>query len=161
MAYQQPPWGATADAGVYAQPVYANWLYRVGSYLIDSIVVSAAAWIAFILIAALGLQDQSGGSPGPGLAIYLVGLLASLVIAIWNLFIRQGRTGQSIGKQALGTRLISASTGQPIGGWMAFLRQICHFLDSLACYLGWLWPTWASGRQTFADKIVGPVVGGA
>jgi uncharacterized RDD family membrane protein YckC len=157
MAYQQPPWGATADA-TYAQPVYANWLYRVGSYLVDSIAISAIAWIALILISALGLRDSSGGFTGAGLAIYLVGILGSIVIGIWNLFIRQGSTGQSLGKQALGTRLVSASTGQPIGGWMSFLRQICHIVDALPCYIGYLWPIWDSRRQTFADKIVGSVV---
>jgi hypothetical protein len=31
-------------------------------------------------------------------------------------------------------------------------------LDSLACYVGWLWPIWDSKRQTFADKIMKTVV---
>ena len=49
-------------------------------------------------------------------------------------------------------------TGEPIGGGMAFARDICHILDSLACYIGWLFPLWDARRQTFADKIISTVV---
>lgn len=158
MAYQQPPWAASTSDYAVAQPMYANWLHRVGGYLIDAIVASALLWIGLILISALGLHDEAGAPTGAGLAIYIVVLLASAVIGIWNTFIRQGRTGQSLGKQALGIKLISATTGQPIGGWMTFLRQIVHILDSLPCYIGWLWPIWDARRQTFADKIINTVV---
>ena len=40
----------------------------------------------------------------------------------------------------------------------SFARDICHILDSLACYIGWLFPIWDAKRQTFADKIVKTVV---
>ncbi len=40
----------------------------------------------------------------------------------------------------------------------AFVRDLAHVLDSVACHLGWLWPLWDQKRQTFADKIVGTVV---
>ncbi len=36
--------------------------------------------------------------------------------------------------------------------------MLAHFLDSLACYVGWLWPLWDPKRQTFADKIMSTVV---
>jgi Protein of unknown function (DUF2752) len=41
---------------------------------------------------------------------------------------------------------------------MTTARDICHVLDSLACYIGWLFPLWDAKRQTFADKIVSTVV---
>ncbi|QNN54314.1 RDD family protein [Nocardioides mesophilus] len=88
----------------------------------------------------------------------LLGYAVILGLVIWNLFIRQGRTGWSIGKQVLGIRLISEQTGQPIGAGMAFVRTLAHFLDSLACYLGWLWPLWDPKCQTFADKLLRTVV---
>src|SRR5262249_23073126 len=115
-------------------------------------------WIAGFLIGVLGLQDRSTGLSGAGWAIYAVGALGSLIIGVWNLFIRQGRTGKSLGKQAVGTMLVSAQTGQPIGARMAFLRQTCHIVAALPCYIGFLWPLWDSRRQTFADKIVNSVV---
>jgi uncharacterized RDD family membrane protein YckC len=159
MSYQ--PGTPLIQGGAYApaaQTDYANWLYRVGSYLIDALITSAVPIVARALIGALGLTDEFGTPRGAGLAIYLVSLAVSLAIFVWNSLIRQGSTGQSVGKQALGTRLISLRTNQPIGAGMALLRQICHILDALPCYLGYLWPIWDSKRQTFADKLVGTVV---
>jgi len=164
MAYQQPPppdyapqQPGYAQPAQYTQPEYANWLYRVASYLIDGLVASIPIIIGYIL-AAIFSGGQTGSPSGASLAVLGVAYLASLAIVIWNVFLRQGSTGQSLGKQAVGTRLVSATTGQPIGALMAFLRQICHIVDSLPCYIGYLWPIWDARRQTFADKIVGTVV---
>jgi len=41
---------------------------------------------------------------------------------------------------------------------MAFVRDICHVLDTLACFIGWLFPLWDARRQTLADKIMHTVV---
>jgi len=55
-----------------------------------------------------------------------------------------------------GTLLID---GQPMGGGMCFVRDLCHILDALVCYLGFLWPLWDARRQClFADKIMNTVV---
>jgi hypothetical protein len=40
---------------------------------------------------------------------------------------------------------------------MSVIRQICHVVDTIICYLGWLWPLWDGKRQTIADKIVSTV----
>ena len=70
----------------------------------------------------------------------------------------EGQTGQTVGKKALGIRLVRETDGQPLGVGMAFVRRLAHFLDSLACYLGWLWPAWDAKRQTFADKVCSSIV---
>ena len=93
---------------------------------------------------------------GDNSALTILALLFYLVgigLAIWNIVIRQGSTGQTVGKQVLGLKLVGADTGQPIGAGKTFLRQITHILDGLACYIGYLWPLWDEKRQTFADKI--------
>jgi uncharacterized RDD family membrane protein YckC len=89
--------------------------------------------------------------------VYLCYLIA-LGLNIYNRWIQAGRTGQSWGKKALGIKLISEATGQPIGAGMAFGRDIVHLLDFLPCYIGYLWPLWDAKRQTFADKILSTVV---
>ena len=45
-----------------------------------------------------------------------------------------------------------------MGAGLCFVRQLAHIVDSLVCYLGWLWPLWDSRRQTLADKIMATVV---
>ncbi|MEW2303529.1 RDD family protein [Streptomyces sp. NPDC006655] len=133
--YPQQGYGAT--------PPYANWGQRFLGTLVDGLV--------FLVPYILVLFSSKAAVLG------VIGGLAFLGLAIWQL-IQEGRTGQTIGKKALGIRLLKEATGQPIGVGMAFVRRIAHVLDSLACYLGWLWPAWDSKRQTFADKVCGTIV---
>jgi uncharacterized RDD family membrane protein YckC len=93
-----------------------------------------------------------------GYAIQGVAFLALVVFSIWNRWIRTGRTGMSIGKEKMGIKLVSEDTGQPIGGGMAFVRDLAHFVDGLICDIGYLFPLWDDKRQTLADKIVKTVV---
>ncbi|MEU9240141.1 RDD family protein [Streptomyces sp. NPDC048385] len=133
--YPQQGYGAT--------PPYANWGQRFGGTIVDGLV--------FLVPYILVLFSNKAAVLG------LIGGLALLGLAIWQL-IMEGRTGQTVGKKALGIRLVKEATGQPIGVGMAFVRRIAHILDSLACYLGWLWPAWDAKRQTFADKVCGTIV---
>ena len=38
------------------------------------------------------------------------------------------------------------------------VRTIAHIVDSIICYIGWLFPLWDPKRQTIADKLVKTVV---
>jgi uncharacterized RDD family membrane protein YckC len=132
-----------ADSPAASPAAYANWGQRVGAYLID--------WAPIIVLEVIGSILHN-------VIISLLVLLASLGWWIYNRCIQAGQTGQSLGKKTLHLRLLSEKTGEPIGGGMAFARDICHILDSLACYIGWLFPLWDAKRQTFADKIISTVV---
>ena len=132
-----------AENPAVSPAAYANWGQRVGAYLIDYVPIFVLELIAVISRNAI---------------IWFVFILASLGWWIYNRCIQAGRTGQSLGKKTLHLRLLSEKTGEPIGAGMAFARDICHILDSLACYIGWLFPLWDARRQTFADKIIGTVV---
>jgi uncharacterized RDD family membrane protein YckC len=120
----------------------ANWGQRVLAYIID---------IAPIVIIDLVFYRIS----------FVVGLLLSLAALGWTIYNRWyqgGVTGQSLGKKVLHLRLVSEETGQPIGALMAFVRDICHIVDAIICYVGFLFPLWDAKRQTLADKIVRTVV---
>ena len=122
---------------------YANWAQRAGGFIVDYLPV----WILDIIGFAIG-----------HLAFSLLIDLVILAYTIYNRWYLAGTTGQSFGKKALNLKLVSEQTGQPIGPLMAFVRDICHILDSLACYVGWLFPLWDAKRQTFADKILNTIV---
>jgi uncharacterized RDD family membrane protein YckC len=83
--------------------------------------------------------------------------LVAIVIGIW-FSVQVGQTGQSPGMRVIGLKCISTQTGQPIGGGLGFVRSLAHIVDSLICYVGWLFPLWDSQRQTLADKIMKTVV---
>ncbi|GHI05495.1 hypothetical protein AQI88_11325 [Streptomyces cellostaticus] len=128
------------------QPVYANWGQRFLSKLIDVILYL----VAYLPLAGIGVAAKV-----PALA--LLGFVAGIGVLIWQV-IQEGRTGQTVGKKVVGTRTLKEDTGQPLGGGMAFVRQLAHFLDGLPCYLGYLWPAWDAKRQTFSDKVCGSIV---
>ena len=158
--YGQPnPYGA-APAGqpAYGAPsaTYASWIQRVGAYLIDGLLV-LIGYIPAVIGAAISASSTSGTS-AIGVLLQLIGYGLMLAIFVWNTCLQGGRTGYSIGKGALGIKLINEQSGQPIGAGMAFVRYLAHILDALPCYVGYLWPLWDSKRQTFADKILGTVV---
>jgi uncharacterized RDD family membrane protein YckC len=139
--------GAPQQAG-YGAPAgdpsqYSDWASRVGAYLIDIAPIIVLIFIGVVL---------------HNIAVALIIDLASLGWTVYNRWYQGGTTGQSLGKETLGMKLVSESTGQPIGPLMAFVRDICHFVDSVICYVGYLFPLWDAKRQTLADKIVSTVV---
>jgi len=92
-----------------------------------------------------------------GGALYFVFVLIGIGYWAYNRWLLGGR-GQSYGKRVVGMRLVSEETGQPIGTANAFLRDICHFIDSVICFVGYLFPLWDAKRQTIADKVMRTVV---
>ncbi|MFF1836892.1 RDD family protein [Streptomyces sp. NPDC058231] len=149
---QQPgqPYGGgyPQQPGYGGGPVLAHWGLRLGAFLIDVLILC----VPYILV---GIGGGIGGTVGGILAV--IGLIVLIGAAIWMLY-KEGTTGQTVGKKAVGIRLLRESDGQPIGFGMAFVRRVAHFLDSAACYIGWLWPLWDAKKQTFADKVCSTLV---
>lgn len=123
----------------------ANWITRVGAYIVDGLIVAPFSLLAVLL-------DSGQG------ALYWILVLAGVAVSGYNRWYLAGKTGQSWGKKALGIFLVNEADQQPIGAGKAFLRDLAHFIDGIICYIGYLFPLWDSKRQTIADKIVKTVV---
>lgn len=151
--YAQQPYGQRTV--VVAPSSYAWWPTRALSGLIDY-GIPTVIFFFFYLPFTAGTHGMGGTQ---GLLIMLSVIVVLVAFQIWNSGFRQGRTGQSWGKQVAKTQLIDERTGQPLGAGKAFLRLLTHVLDSAPCYLGWLFPLWdRPKRQTFADKIMHSIV---
>lgn len=168
---QQPgPYGSPA----YVQQFYAGWGSRVVARIIDQFTLFLIPGILYGIGYGKLTADTVNGlnrsfdpnnpyattattsSSGAAWAFIGLGALAGLIAMAFYTYL-QGVKGQSLGQRAVNIRLVSESTGQPIGWGMAFVRQLCHFLDGLCC-IGYLWPLWDAKKQTFADKIMNTVV---
>lgn len=147
---------------------YAGWFPRVGAFIIDYIlyaVSGAPAWIGQVILLqnsttttdAQGVEQIRYHDTGLGTALILLGAVTAIAFFVWNICIRQGRTGATVGKSVLAIRLVNSDL-QPIGGGWAFLRSMLHIVDYLPCLLGFFWPIWDSRKQTFADKIMNTFV---
>ncbi|WP_028812279.1 RDD family protein [Streptomyces flavidovirens] len=142
---QQPgqPYGGT--------PPFAHWGLRFLGYLLDMVIILGPMYALIGIGAAMG-AESAGAS-----ILSIIGFLYFIGMLIFQLY-KEGTTGQSIGKRAMGISLLREADGRPLGFGMAFVRKLAHFLDSLACYIGWLWPLWDEKKQTFADKVCSSVV---
>ncbi|MEI7033089.1 RDD family protein [Streptomyces pratensis] len=155
--YPQQPGQPGQPYGAYPQqqpgqgggmPELAHWGLRFGGLIVDGLVMM----VPYILVIIGGAVGDAVGA-----ILAVVGFLGLIAVAVWQLY-QEGTTGQTIGKKAVGIRLLRESDGRPLGFGMAFVRRLAHFLDSIACYIGWLWPLWDQKKQTFADKVCSSVV---
>lgn len=157
------PWGARTASDVFGRPL-AGWWSRVGAFLIDQLIAFVPWIVAAIYAEVTGTPgyDRVGGPTtvptAAGSAALLLGLVLLIGVWGWNRWYRQGRTGQSIGKQALGIRLVHQPTGANPEGGRALGRDMLHLLLDGWFYLGYLWPLWDTHKQTFADKACGTIV---
>ncbi|WP_219416869.1 RDD family protein [Pseudonocardia nigra] len=132
-------------------PLPGTYGQRVGGHLID--VGIPLGLLALVLLAA-----PAAGAIEVVVVAYAAASATVVVYVLWNTGYRQGSTGQSLGKQALGVRLVAAATGQPVGFGRAVGRQLAHVLDLAPLGLGFLWPLWDERHQTFADKLCATLV---
>ena len=91
-------------------------------------------------------------------SLYYLIVLAGFVAAVLYYGFLEGRTGQTIGKRALGITVLDAHTGTPIGVGRAIGRYFGRILSGIACLLGYLWMLWDPNKQTWHDKIVSSYV---
>lgn len=163
--YAPPPPGPAVRA--LPTESYTPWVTRVLAFLIDYIPAAVLVGIG-VLIQALTTQQSCVSDinqysvnqycvsqpSGIGMLLYWLTVLLALAYMVWNYGYRQGTTGSSIGKSVMKFKVVSEVTGQPIGFGMSVVRQLAHFVDSIICYIGYLFPLWDAKRQTLADKIM-------
>jgi uncharacterized RDD family membrane protein YckC len=134
----------------------------VAASLLDGLVAGVPGTIGYVifLVNIAGKADSSI-DPGPdafAVIVLLVGVLISIGLWVWNRVIRQGNTGQSIGKSVLDIKLIDSRSAQPIGPGRAFLRDFLRAIFDQACLLNALWPLWDDQKQTWHDKVMSTYV---
>jgi uncharacterized RDD family membrane protein YckC len=181
-AFPPPPPPGASGYGVPTSPgigARASFGARLGAFIIDGLLgalLSVPGWIALVTgpkrittcdvdsegtITGFGdgssvCEVPTGGTIALAVLLFLIG---GVGFWIWNYVIRQGRTGQTIGKSAVNIRVVDATTGQPIGPGRALGRSLfAAFISGNVCLLGYLWMLWDENKQTWHDKIVSCVV---
>jgi len=93
------------------------------------------------------------------LALKTPGQALSLVVQIaYFVYFEGGPTGQTLGKRAVGIRVIDFETGGPIGYGRAFIRWIGRIVSFVVILLGYLWMLWDTEKQCWHDKFASDVV---
>ncbi|GAO05880.1 RDD family protein [Streptomyces lydicamycinicus] len=178
---QGAPYGQPGMPGMGMPTGYASWGARLGAFLLDGLIIAAVPIILYIIAGVMAASSVStpdysscqtgdytcmqnaandaAASSTPVGAIIMIALAWLIMIGgTFFLIAKEGASGQTPGKKALGVKVIKEATGQPLGFGMTFVRYLCRYLNGLLCGLGWLWPLWDDKSQTWADKLAGTVV---
>lgn len=138
MSYvEEPP--AAPRTGRGSGPRAGFWR-RFAAVFVDGVILAV---ISFILEAVL----HSVGS-----------ILALLVGLAYFSLLEGGPRGQTIGKSALGIRVISLADGAPIGYPRGAIRWIGRIVSEIVIFLGYLWMLWDRESQCWHDKFAGSIV---
>lgn len=120
----------------------AGFWIRFGASLIDGILVGVVTGAI-----QLGLNNATG---------YLIAFV--LGIAYYVYLEGPGGQGQTLGKRACGIRVVSSTTGGPIGYGAAIARYFGRILSTIPVLLGYFWMLWDAENQTWHDKLAGSYV---
>jgi uncharacterized RDD family membrane protein YckC len=137
----------------------ASFGQRVGGAVIDGFIVWIIMGAGFIIAAATvpesSFENPSPGPSGFGNLMQTITWFASAAYYV----IQEGRPeGATVGKKAMGIRVVRKANGAPLGFGLAIGRYLARFLDIITFGLGLLWAAWDPLHQTFHDKAAGTLV---
>ncbi len=162
-----PPVAAEAAGPVDERHVLAGWWPRVGATLIDWVIVGIGAVELTVALTAPFSIGFFGGDD-IGFASLVVGFLIAIVcvsiVALLYAPALMARTnGQTLGKMALGIRVVRANGRRVDFGW-AMLREVAvkallfgvagGLTGGLAQLADYLWPLWDEENRALHDMIV-------
>jgi uncharacterized RDD family membrane protein YckC len=149
----------------------ARWWQRVGSMVLDVLVVGVPLFIVNAILNATfgterlvrlvnGTYETQRTIQGPAHVVIVIATVA--IVGLYYSVLNGTRTGQTIGNRAPGIAVRDVATGEAIGFKRGLLRWFIRFVLYLALLLPGLlndlFPLWDSRNQTIADKAAHSVV---
>lgn len=139
--FQQPPQQPVAQPQKGPSGPRAGFWRRFAALFVDGILLGITT---AILVAILG---SAGGRA-----------LNTLVSLAYFTYFEGSPSGQTVGKRALGIRVIDFGGGGSIGHGRALIRWLGRIVSGLVILLGYLWMIWDKEKQTWHDKFANSVV---
>jgi uncharacterized RDD family membrane protein YckC len=94
-----------------------------------------------------------------GIIVLILSPIVVFLFEIWNKIIRQGSTGQTLGKQSQKIRIINTDTGETPGiGWI-FMRELLFWIfntmtGGLFLIVDYLFPVWDPQGRRILDRMM-------
>lgn len=168
----QPPGAAPGDPGLppppsslplLQGPTYATFWRRVGARFLDELIVGIP--LIVVLVSIVSQADAGTGlSPEDADRLYTAGLLTLAISAVYEISLTALR-GQTLGKMALGIKVVPAEGAGSVGwGWSSLRWLIPNAaarlpgLGSLLNLLVWAWMLWDPRKQGLHDKAARTLV---
>ena len=136
------PQGAAADQAFGgASGPRASFGQRFVGWLIDLVLLGV---VGVVIRALIGVPAGT--------------LVSTVVNFAYFGYFEGGPSGQTVGKRAIGIRVIRYDTGGPLGWGTALIRNVCRIVSALPCLLGYFWMLWDKEKMTWHDKLSNTVV---
>ena len=119
----------------------AGFWRRFAAMIVDGLILAIPTIILVVLV------DQN-----------VANLISTLIGIAYYTYFEGGATGQTVGKRALGIRVIDFRAGGPIGYGRGLLRYFARILSAIPLFLGYFWMIWDKEKQCWHDKIASDVV---
>jgi uncharacterized RDD family membrane protein YckC len=126
----------------------AGFWRRFAALFIDGLVIAVPG----VVLIVIGAAANSGALVILGYILLVAGAIA------YEIYFTGSPSGQTLGKKALGIRVVDFATGGPIGYGRSTVRLIGRYISGLVCYLGYLWMLWDKEKQCWHDKMANDVV---
>lgn len=148
--------GAELGLPQYGPNSLADPGQRLVARIIDSVIVGIAFFILFFVVAiALGGADTAGaGDDALGGAVVIMFILAFAAFVAYEVGLTATR-GQTVGKMAMGIKVVDEATGQAPGWGPSFIRWVIPLLIGIVPFgtiVDALWLLWDKNRQCLHDK---------
>jgi uncharacterized RDD family membrane protein YckC len=136
------------------QPVYASVGRRFVASLVDGLILGLVFVPFSLVLGGYNYSTQTSGSEAsPFFTLFMT-------LVQWAYYVYfTGSKGQTLGKMALGIKVVRKDGVAPVGYGKGFMREIVgKLISSVVLALGYLWAIWDKEKQTWHDKIAGTIV---
>ncbi len=138
------------------QANYAGFGTRLLAAIVDGLIlffVNFLVSIPFGVSLNAGINGASTGNSGSGITFGL-----QIVISVLYYVVYQNKMRQTLGKKALGLRVVDANGATP-GMGSLFLREIIgKWVSAIILLIGYFMVLWDPRKQALHDKIAGTFV---
>jgi uncharacterized RDD family membrane protein YckC len=141
---------------------YASFWIRFSAFLIDYIISILLALLVLVISGLYGYINAISFYPDPGIAAGLaarqISPLIPVVIILYFSFSESSKFKATIGKRIFKIKVVDF-TGDRIGFWKAFQRNVCKFIISYPFFFfGFFFAIWTKKKQTLHDLLANTVV---
>ena len=139
---------ATEPVAVPALRPAGFWIRAVAT-LIDWLFFAAVA--ALVRVGVTSWVEAWDGNPTVASAV-----ITAFIIYFWAAYyvVLHGATGQTLGKMAVGVRVVTLEGGE-ISYGIAFVRWVGYFLSTLTLMLGYLMAGVRADKRALHDLVAG------
>jgi uncharacterized RDD family membrane protein YckC len=147
----------SADADPVTGAQLASWGRRAAAWFVDALVL-LGVWIATFIWAFTTEDPETAEISDTAALVIFVVIFLGPPLYEWLMI---GRWGQTLGKMALGIRVVRSEDANRVSYAIALGRALSVWvlgILSLPLLLAYLWPLWDRRNQTLYDKMASTVV---